>query len=145
MTYVALLRGINVGGRIIKMADLRACFNSMGFTDVKTVLQSGNVVFVSGEDSVKLRQKIEASLREMFHYPAKVWVLGIEEIKDTLATNPFDGAPQDYHQYVIFFEDDLYKNFAAEVIDSEDEAVHAGPRVVYWKVRKRPDAQKPAR
>ncbi|NCP46313.1 MAG: DUF1697 domain-containing protein, partial [Flavobacteriales bacterium] len=46
--YLALLRGINVGGNnIIKMVDLKACFEKMGFTDVKTYIQSGNVIFTS--------------------------------------------------------------------------------------------------
>jgi len=43
--YVALLAGINVGGRTIKMADLKALFESLGFTEVKTLLASGNVLF----------------------------------------------------------------------------------------------------
>ena len=46
--YLALLRGINVGGNnIIKMADLKACFEQMGFEDVSTYIQSGNVIFAS--------------------------------------------------------------------------------------------------
>ncbi|NIP26808.1 MAG: DUF1697 domain-containing protein, partial [Phycisphaerae bacterium] len=48
--YAALLRGINVGGKnIIKMADLRACFERMGFSDVRTYIQSGNVLFWATE------------------------------------------------------------------------------------------------
>jgi uncharacterized protein (DUF1697 family) len=48
--YLALLRGINVGGKnIIKMADLKACFESLGFSDVVTYIQSGNVLFKSAD------------------------------------------------------------------------------------------------
>jgi len=50
MRYVALLRGINVGGISIKMNDLKASFEGLGFEDVRTILQSGNVVFTSDKD-----------------------------------------------------------------------------------------------
>lgn len=66
--YVTFLRGINVGGnRIIKMPDLRACFEGLGFEDVSTVLQSGNVLFTSSSRSTNmLRRKIEAALAKAF-------------------------------------------------------------------------------
>jgi uncharacterized protein (DUF1697 family) len=55
--YVAFLRGINVGGRIIKMADLRICLEKAGFGDVKTILQTGNVIFESDiSDTAELKR-----------------------------------------------------------------------------------------
>jgi len=62
--YITLLRGINVGGNnIIKMTDLKSCFEDMGFTGVSTYIQSGNVIFFSGEqDKAKLTTKIEKEL-----------------------------------------------------------------------------------
>jgi uncharacterized protein (DUF1697 family) len=137
MTYVALLRGINVGGRIIKMGELKGCFESMGFADVKTVLQSGNVIFASNEtDSAKLKQKIEDGLTKAFNYPAKVWIVNAGELQEIIAANPFADAPLEYHQYVIFFENGLAKDFAAESVEAADEAVHAIRDAVYWKVQK---------
>ena len=65
--YVALLRGINVGGKtLIKMADLKACFEELGFDQVSTYIASGNVLFDSGRtDAAKLEAKIgRASCRE---------------------------------------------------------------------------------
>ena len=58
--YVALLRGINVGGNnIIKMVELKACFEQMGFADVETHIQSGNVVFATSKKSAGLEAGIE--------------------------------------------------------------------------------------
>ena len=64
-TYVAFLRSINVGGRAVKMDRLRQLFESLGFSNVKTFIASGNVVFESASRNAKtLKQKIEAKLRE---------------------------------------------------------------------------------
>ena len=65
--YVALLRGINVGGNnIIRMTALKACFETLGFQDVSTYIQSGNVLFSTAEsDTVKLTAKIETALSNL--------------------------------------------------------------------------------
>jgi uncharacterized protein (DUF1697 family) len=77
MRYVALLRGINVGGKtLIKMADLKECVESLGFDDVSTYIASGNVLFASEErDTAKLERKIEGAVEKRFHLPVKVVVL----------------------------------------------------------------------
>jgi uncharacterized protein (DUF1697 family) len=75
--YVALLRGINVGGKtLIKMADLKTCVEELGLDEVSTYIASGNVLFQSGERSpAKLEQKIESALDQRFQLPVKVVVL----------------------------------------------------------------------
>jgi uncharacterized protein (DUF1697 family) len=74
--YVALLRGINVGGRtLVKMADLKACFERLGFDDVSTYIASGNVLFESGDDAAGLATTIEAAIEQRFELPVKVVVL----------------------------------------------------------------------
>jgi len=72
--FLALLRGINVGGNnLIKMNDLKAEFERLGFQDVKTYIQSGNVIFSSAlSDKLKLTELLEKSLSEKFSYPARV-------------------------------------------------------------------------
>ena len=72
--YLALLRGINVGGsNIIKMAALKTCFEGMGFTNVATYIQSGNVLFASAEKNTgKLTRKIEKALSKQFSYKSLV-------------------------------------------------------------------------
>jgi uncharacterized protein (DUF1697 family) len=137
MKYVVFLRGINVGGRIIKMADLKDCLDSAGFEDVKTVLQSGNVIFESDKtDAGELKQQIEHVLSESFGYPAKVQVISMEKLESIVAANPFTDAPADYHQYVIFIENDLETGLVAEAGKQLGEAVKTSQGVVYWKVPK---------
>ena len=77
MRYVALLRGINVGGRtLIKMAELRECVEALGLGDVSTYIASGNVLFDSGRrDAAKLETEIARAIERRFELPVKVVVL----------------------------------------------------------------------
>ncbi len=76
MRYVALLRGINVGGKtLIKMADLRTCVEGLGFDDVSTYIASGNVLFATDGDADRLADTIEHAIEERFELPVKVVVL----------------------------------------------------------------------
>ena len=69
-TYLALLRGINVGGNnVIRMADLKRCFEGCGFENVATFIQSGNVVFSADDGEVKeVTSRIESLLSRRFSY-----------------------------------------------------------------------------
>jgi uncharacterized protein (DUF1697 family) len=75
--YVALLRGINVGGRtLVKMADLKNCFENLGFDEVSTYIASGNVLFESDEGATAdLATTIEGAIEQRFELPVKVVVL----------------------------------------------------------------------
>jgi uncharacterized protein (DUF1697 family) len=75
--HVALLRGINVGGNtLVKMADLKTCFEELGFDAVSTYIASGNVLFESDEDdAAELAETIEAALEQRFEMPMKVVAL----------------------------------------------------------------------
>src|SRR3954447_350211 len=77
MRYVALLRGVNVGGKtLIKMADLKTCFEELGFDDVSTYIASGNVLFgTSDKDATKLERNIERAIEARFELPVKIVVL----------------------------------------------------------------------
>jgi uncharacterized protein (DUF1697 family) len=77
MRYVALLRGINVGGKtLVKMADLKACIEGLGFDGVSTYIASGNVLFSSDErDAAKLERAIDNAIEKRFRLPVKVVVL----------------------------------------------------------------------
>jgi uncharacterized protein (DUF1697 family) len=75
--YLALLRGINVGGKtLIKMADLKTCIEELGLNEVSTYIGSGNLLFESRErDAAKLETKIERAIEKRFELPVKVVVL----------------------------------------------------------------------
>jgi len=115
--YVALLRGINVGGKnIIKMTDLRASFEAMGLTEVETYIQSGNVVFTSkAAGKPKLTKTIEAALSKAFAYASRVVLVSADELARVVAEAPagFGKEPQRYRYDVAFVKEPLT---AAEVL-----------------------------
>lgn len=138
--YVAFLRGINVGGnRIIKMTDLRACFDGLGFEDVSTVLQSGNVLFTSSSRSTDtLRRKIEAALTKAFDYPAKVQVYPISALEKAIREYPFDANQSDLQHYVVFVDKPAADAIREDAVnlDKKTEDVRRGAQFIYWRVRK---------
>jgi uncharacterized protein (DUF1697 family) len=89
MTYVALLRGINVGGRnLIRMDRLQACFDRSGFHRPVTFIQSGNVVFESTGKVQALEATLEATLSTTFSYSSTVVVRSLPQLRKTLAEVP---------------------------------------------------------
>src|SRR5215472_14221343 len=104
--YIAFLRGINVGGqKIVKMQDLGAIFVGCGFKNVKTHIQSGNVVFeASIKNSSTLRKKIESNLQESLGYDVPVLLRTISELAVLVKSDPFDKikVKDDAGKYVTF-------------------------------------------
>lgn len=90
--YAALLRGINVNGRrMMKMERLRCLFESMGFVNVKTYIQSGNVIFLTtgDDDVVAIHDEIERALAEAFGEIVPVMIRTISELEQVVQQNPF--------------------------------------------------------
>lgn len=89
--YVALLRGINVGGRhIVRMADLRAQCDNLGFSSVATYLQSGNVVFhTSTRSAAAVGRRLEEAIRSRFGFEVGVVIRTAKEIASAMEHNPF--------------------------------------------------------
>jgi uncharacterized protein (DUF1697 family) len=134
--YVALLRGINVGGNnLIKMVALKACFEARGFRDVVTYLQSGNVVFTADGQAASLTAQVEAALCAAFKYPASVVLRSRKQIQDVVARAPrgFGAQPLRYRYDVIFLKAPLSAAAAIKgfpIKRGVDEA-HAGTGVLY--------------
>ena len=133
--YVAFLRGINVGGHNIKMAELKTCFESLGFHSVVTVLQTGNVVFEISTDPTHLKLTIEDELIKKFHYSIRVQVYSFDRLKNILTNNPFT-CDDSHHNYVLFFENNLEKQLVSEAyeLNSNVDSIQAGNGVIYWRV-----------
>jgi uncharacterized protein (DUF1697 family) len=90
MLYIALLRGINVGGHIVKMDRLRELFTELGFTQVRTYIQSGNVFFETAHtDREAVTQMIEQHLRQALGYEVPVFLRTIPELEQIVELNPF--------------------------------------------------------
>ncbi|HEX4207945.1 MAG TPA: DUF1697 domain-containing protein [Ktedonobacteraceae bacterium] len=90
MIYIAFLRGINVGGHQVKMERLRELFTEMGFTHVRTYIQSGNIFFETTlTDREALAQTIERHLYEALGYEVPVFLRTIPELEQIMEMNPF--------------------------------------------------------
>ena len=89
--YIALLRGINVGGhRVIKMADLKKAFESIGVKQVKTYIQSGNVVFESEEEINFLKERIECAIKNVFDFDVPVMLRTNDEFINIIKKCPYE-------------------------------------------------------
>ena len=136
-TYVALLRGINVGGKNrILMADLVACFGSAGYEDVRTFIQSGNVVFRAARcERAELTEAIERVLADAFDYSATIALRNQAEMSAVVDAAPpgFGGEPDHYRYDVLFLIPPLTSDevLGALTITDGVDAVRAGPGVVY--------------
>lgn len=89
--YVAFLRGINVGGKTIKMDVLRKVFESIGSESVRTLLASGNVIFESRATESKLRGEIKAAIKKAFGFEVHIILRSHKEIEALMKSDPFKG------------------------------------------------------
>lgn len=135
---VALLRGVNVGGVTVKSAQLAGTFRRIGFTDVKTVLASGNVLFDGPGRPAEQATSIEKALSDEFGYTARVIVTDQAMIAAVVDAYPWPEV-DDRQPYVVFVEkrSDLKAllDLAGDLDDSL-ERVQEGDGVLYWEVRK---------
>jgi uncharacterized protein (DUF1697 family) len=137
-THVALLRGINVGGNnLIKMPALKVCFETNGFEQVRTYIQSGNVVFVSSETrTAALIDRIESMLAATFKYIPTVVVRSHKQMRAIVDNAPkgFGAEPAKYRYDVVFLKEPLTARMAMASVDTKpgvDEA-HVGTGVLYF-------------
>jgi uncharacterized protein (DUF1697 family) len=135
MRHVALLRGINVGGRNrVAMRDVRAAFEDAGFTSVATYIQSGNVLFDSAPDA-GLEARVEQVLDEALGLPVIVVVRDREQMRAVAADAPpgFGQGPDLYHSDVIFLKDPLTAEEGLKAVELRDgvDVAWAGEGVLY--------------
>lgn len=109
MRYVALLRGINVGGNtMIKMAELKACFESLGLKNVVSYVNSGNLAFDSASTSEqKLVAKLEKAIDKDFGKAVPVMVREQKEISRIMKANPFEGEFESHKEMHVLFLKEL--------------------------------------
>jgi uncharacterized protein (DUF1697 family) len=128
--YIAFLRGINVGGhKIIKMTELAEIFESLGLSDVKTYIQSGNVWFSSAETrEAKLVALIEKGLNAAQGYEVSVILRSTEYLRSIIADSPFTGKIPGKEEkfYVTFYPERLNKDFAYPIQSPKNDYVILG-------------------
>jgi uncharacterized protein (DUF1697 family) len=135
--FVALLRGINVGGRNkVAMADLRAAFEDGEFDAVRTYIQSGNVLFRSGRPAKSLENHIEGLLERRFGIPLVVVVRSETQLRKVVLNAPpgFGASPGTYHSDVLFLKAPLKASQAMRVVSLREGVDQAWPGagVVYF-------------
>jgi uncharacterized protein (DUF1697 family) len=134
-TYIALLRGINVTGhKIIRMEALRALFEALGYRQVKTYVQSGNVIFEAGKDA-KLAGKIEKKIMAEFGFNVSVLVKTPGEMAQVIRDNPFPkpAGIDDSRLYVTFLSAPAPPTAenALKGLATAQEQFHVGDREIY--------------
>lgn len=133
-SYAVFLRGINVGGINIKMADLKVALKSRPFSDVKTLLASGNVVLASELDPAGVKREFEACLRETFGYDAWVVVLTSDRVAALVEACPYPADDASTHTYLTLASDEAALSELFESGSALDgaELTRLGPEALAW-------------
>jgi uncharacterized protein (DUF1697 family) len=139
--YAAFLRGVNVGGVNLKMAEVAAALTDAGFANVRTILASGNVLLESSAGVSAVRKKAEAALRERFGYDAWVLAYDIDTVRAVADAYPFEPEVDGYQSYVTFVADKAVLDELTGLAGlgegaGPDEKISRGEGVVYWQVPK---------
>ena len=129
-SHVALLRGINVGGRNkVPMADLREVVTSLGHTGVSTYIQSGNVLFSTTEhDTAKLAAALESAIEDRFGIWSSVVVLSRDELARVLAANPYPDEPNPRMVHVVFLNGSPPETLLDRITAAESAVAAKGSR-----------------
>jgi uncharacterized protein (DUF1697 family) len=136
--YVALLRGINVGGKnLIPMAALKACFEDQGFDDVRTYIQSGNVIFTAPtSNQAQLTRRVERTLASAFDYEASIVLRSKSQMRAIVDRAPegFGADPARYRYDVIFLKAPLTARSAMKSVATKEgvDRAWAGSGVLYF-------------
>jgi uncharacterized protein (DUF1697 family) len=118
-TWVALLRGVNVGGVKLAMPDLRGAIEAAGGTEVETYIQSGNAVFEHpGRSEAKVKAAVEAEIASVMGKPVPTMLRSAKQMAAVVEANPYE-PEQPTHLHVAFFDDRLpASSFSAVDLDA---------------------------
>ena len=139
--YVALLRAINVGGRVVKMEPLRKLFRELGFAKVETFIASGNVIFETAQSAKALEEKIERHLHAALGYEVRTFVRSDEELALIASYRAFSKEETEAESAVVYvaFLKTKPPRAAIEALTSQPGAVDEfkiRDREIYWLCRK---------
>lgn len=124
-TKIAILRGINVGGkRKVLMADLKELMETIGYQNIQTYIQSGNLIFNGGDklENKGIEQEIENAILKKFSFEVPVIVLSAEEIENAVANNPFYKADADINKLHLTFLNEMPNKDKLALVESFDHS-----------------------
>lgn len=120
MKYLIFLRGINVGGhRRVLMADLKKLFNDLGFNNVSTYIQSGNVLFETTKDKQDIETSVTEGIANTFGFEVPVIVISLIELQSLLSKNPYTVNTAIKRLHVIFLKDLPSKELIDKIKESD--------------------------
>lgn len=129
-SYVALLRGVNLGKRQLKMDDLKRIGGELGLERPRTYIASGNLLFASGKREAALKAELEDALQRHMGGPVGVMIRTAREMAAVAAANPFAGQPGN-RVVAIFLDDAPPKDSAAQARHVAEERIELGKRELY--------------
>lgn len=140
---VAFLRGINLGKRQMKMAELKSCLEAAGFEAVKTILASGNVRFAHRAPADKTRALLEKTIAEKFGFSVGVILRSEAEIRAMLAESPFGGLDPaaDVARHVLLFDQPLPADTKIADRPGHTEVVRIDRREIYLAGYRQPNGR----
>ena len=134
--YVAFLRAVNVGPNQVRMARLRELFEELGLEGVETIINSGNVRFVAGdEDRDALEARIEAHLVEQLGWQVDTFIRTLPELAEIAETKPWGDQPADDHKVSVAFARRPFtttERAALAEIQTDGDRFEAVGRELYW-------------
>jgi uncharacterized protein (DUF1697 family) len=141
--WLAFLRGINLGKRQVKMAELRACLEAAGFTEINTVVASGNVRLVAEGKAEAIKAKLEQAIEARFGFAVGVVLRSQEELTAMLKGHPFAGlTPEaDVARHVLLFDRPLPSGIALEGLPGHTEILRIDKREIYIAGYRQPNGR----
>jgi uncharacterized protein (DUF1697 family) len=138
--YAAFLRGVNLGKRTVKSAELKAAFEAIGFTNVKALLASGNVLFDT-KSAKGLKAKIEAGLKEQFGFAIGIVLRSVDELKAMVASDPYRGvvASDDANLHVTLFDEPIPAGFTQKPVKDDFDVPTITDREIFLTMYRKPD------
>ncbi len=123
LEFISLVRGINVGGKTLKMDKLKSIYESLNLKDVKTYIQSGNVLFNSKNKNIeKIRNELESQIKNQTDLSVTIIIRTQKELKKILESNPFvnSGNEDIEHLYVTLLENESPKSSLKNLVPAKE-------------------------
>lgn len=141
--WLAFLRGINLGKRQVKMAELRTCLEEAGFSAVKTVVASGNVRFRADGDAAAIKSRLETLIEARFGFPVGVVLRSEAELAAMVANHPFGALDPkaDFTRHVLLFDQPLPEGIVLADRPGHTEILRIDPREIYIAGYRQPDGR----
>ena len=138
--HVAFLRGVNLGKRTVKSAELVAAFGALGFADAKTLIASGNVLFAA-RPSAKLAAKLEAGLAAHFGFAIDVILRTQDEVRALVASAPFAGVEltDDARPHGVLFAGAVPTDVPLVSVPGDYDIVRADAREIFLVAWRQPE------